>query len=58
MSDISITIEEIGKIEHHPFADVVVTPLKESFSPVLGGRMIVKSVSADYLDRRGAKDNG
>jgi RNA ligase (TIGR02306 family) len=37
---------------------VVVTPLKESFTPVLGGRTIVKSVSADYLDRKGAKDNG
>lgn len=36
---------------------VVVTPLREQFSQILGGRMIVKSVSADYRDRRGAEDN-
>jgi hypothetical protein len=36
---------------------VVVTPLREQFSQVLGGRMIVKSVSADYRDRKGAEDN-
>ncbi len=36
---------------------VVVTPLLEQFSRVLGGRMILKSVSADYLDRKGAQDN-
>ncbi len=36
---------------------VVVTPLREQFSEVLGGRMIVKSVSADYRDRKGAKDD-
>jgi RNA ligase (TIGR02306 family) len=35
---------------------VVVTPLQERFSSVLCGRMIVKSVSADYRDRKGAKD--
>jgi RNA ligase (TIGR02306 family) len=35
---------------------VVVTPLQERFTSVLCGRMIVKSVSADYSDRRGAKD--
>jgi RNA ligase (TIGR02306 family) len=34
----------------------VVTPLQEQFSEVLCGRMIVKSVSADYRDRKGAKD--
>lgn len=37
---------------------VVVTPLTESYSDILGGRMILKSVSADYLDRKGAEDNG
>lgn len=37
---------------------VVVTPLTETCSEVLGGRMILKSISADYLDRKGAEDNG
>jgi len=36
---------------------VVATPTHEQFSNVLGGRMIVKSVSADYRDRKGAQDN-
>jgi len=36
----------------------VVTPLTEQFSDVLGGRMILKSVSADYRDRKGAEDIG
>lgn len=36
---------------------VVVTPLRESYSNQLGGRMIVKFVGADYLDRKGAQDN-
>jgi RNA ligase (TIGR02306 family) len=36
---------------------VVATPLREQFSDVLGGRMIVKSVSADYRDQKGATDN-
>jgi RNA ligase (TIGR02306 family) len=34
---------------------VVVTSLYEQIAPG-GGRMIVKSVSADYRDRKGAKD--
>jgi RNA ligase (TIGR02306 family) len=37
---------------------VVITPLNETYSPVLGGRLILKSVSADYRDRKGAKDEG
>lgn len=36
---------------------IVITPLEEMFSDVIGGRLILKSVSADYLDRRGAEDN-
>jgi RNA ligase (TIGR02306 family) len=36
---------------------VVATPLREQFSDALGGRMIVKSISADYRDRKGAQDN-
>ena len=36
---------------------VVITPLFESCSHTLGGRMILKSKSADYLDRKGAQDN-
>lgn len=36
---------------------VVVRPTTEQFSDVLGGRLILKSVSADYLDRKGAQDN-
>lgn len=35
----------------------VITPLTETYSDVLGGRLILKSVSADYLARKGAKDN-
>ena len=35
----------------------VVRPLREQFSDVLGGRMILKSVSADYRDRKGATDD-
>lgn len=34
----------------------VITPLTEQFSAELGGRMILKSVSADYRNRKGAKD--
>jgi RNA ligase (TIGR02306 family) len=36
---------------------IVITPLEEQFSGVLGGRMILKSISADYLDRKGAQDH-
>lgn len=36
---------------------VVVTSLMEIFSDVIGGRLILKSVSADYLDRKNAQDN-
>jgi RNA ligase (TIGR02306 family) len=36
---------------------VVVTPLHETYSDVLGGRLILKNKSADYLDRRDAQDN-
>lgn len=35
----------------------VITPQVEQFYAPTGGRLIVKSVSADYLDRRGAQDN-
>jgi hypothetical protein len=34
----------------------VITPLTETYHPDLG-RVVLKSVSADYLDRKGAKDN-
>jgi len=34
----------------------VVTPLKEQYSPELGGRMILKSVSADYRNRKNPTD--
>lgn len=37
---------------------VVIRPLTEQYSEILGGRLILKSVSADYLDRKGAQDNG
>lgn len=36
---------------------VVITPLTETWSAALCGRLILKSVSADYLDRKGAEDN-
>lgn len=36
---------------------IVITPLEETWSPELQGRTILKSVSADYLDRKGAQDN-
>jgi RNA ligase (TIGR02306 family) len=35
----------------------VITPLEEEYSDVIGGRLILKSVSADYLARKGAQDN-
>jgi RNA ligase (TIGR02306 family) len=35
----------------------VITPLTEIYHPDVG-RVVLKSVSADYLDRKGAKDNG
>ncbi len=35
----------------------VITPLVEQWSSCLGGRMVVKVVSADYYDRSGAQDN-
>lgn len=31
---------------------IVITPLVESFSPELGGRMILKAISVDYLQNR------
>jgi RNA ligase (TIGR02306 family) len=31
---------------------VVITPLIETFSPILGGRMILKAISCDYLECR------
>lgn len=36
----------------------VIRPIKEQHSDVLGGRLILKSVSADYRDRKGAEDIG
>jgi RNA ligase (TIGR02306 family) len=36
---------------------VVIRPISEQFSNIMGGRLILKSVSADYLDRKGAQDN-
>jgi RNA ligase (TIGR02306 family) len=37
---------------------IVITPVVEAYSDVLRGRMILKSKSADYLDRKNAQDNG
>lgn len=37
---------------------VVVKPISERFDEKLYGRLILKSVSADYLDRKGAEDYG
>jgi RNA ligase (TIGR02306 family) len=37
---------------------VVVKPISERFCEKLYGRLILKSVSADYLDRKGAEDFG
>lgn len=36
---------------------IVITALQESYSGILRDRLIVKSVSADYLHRKGAEDN-
>lgn len=36
---------------------IVFRPVTEQYSDIIGGRMILKSVSADYLDRKGAQDN-
>lgn len=37
---------------------VVIKPLCERHSDILGGRLILKSVSVDYYQRKGAKDLG
>lgn len=37
---------------------IVITPLMEEWSEQLLGRLILKSLSVDYLDRKGAQDNG
>jgi RNA ligase (TIGR02306 family) len=37
---------------------IVIKPLVEQHSDVLGGRLILKSVSVDYYNRKGAKDLG
>jgi RNA ligase (TIGR02306 family) len=37
---------------------IVIKPLSEQHSDVLGGRLILKSVSVDYYERKGAKDLG
>jgi RNA ligase (TIGR02306 family) len=36
---------------------IVITPLVEEWSEQLLGRLILKSLSVDYLDRKGAQDN-
>jgi RNA ligase (TIGR02306 family) len=36
---------------------IVIKPLANRYNETLGGRVILKSVSADYLDRKGAEDN-
>ena len=36
---------------------IVITPIQEEWSEQLLGRLILKSLSADYLDRKGAQDN-
>ena len=36
----------------------VIRPTIEAHSDILGGRLLLKSVSADYLDRKGATDVG
>ncbi len=36
---------------------IVITPLQEEWSEQLLGRLILKSLSVDYLDRKGAQDN-
>lgn len=35
---------------------IVIKPTREQYSGITGGRLIVKSVSADYLDRKGGTD--
>jgi hypothetical protein len=37
---------------------IVITPVVEAYSEDLRGRMILKSKSADFLDRKNALDNG
>jgi len=46
-----------GKNKFQGREGIVIKPLYEQHSHVLGGRMILKSVSADYLGRKGAQDN-
>lgn len=53
------TLAEPGQIKS-AFKDregCVITPLAEQFYAPTGGRLILKSVSADYLDRKGATDD-
>jgi|WetSurMetagenome_2_1015567.scaffolds.fasta_scaffold03042_7 RNA ligase (TIGR02306 family) len=48
------TVIETDKV-HSTFKDregIVITPVIEQYSPALGGRMILKAVSVDYLEKR------
>jgi len=47
--------EDAGKFKGRE--GIVITPIKEQSSKVLGGRMILKSLSADYLGRKNGTDN-
>jgi RNA ligase (TIGR02306 family) len=46
--------DKLGKFKGRE--GIVITPVVEEFSPILGDRMILKSVSVDYLNRKGAKE--
>lgn len=50
------TVAETVKSKFKGREGIVITPIHETCCCI--GRLILKSVSADYLDRRGAEDNG
>jgi len=50
------TVAETVKSKFKGREGIVITPITETYCCI--GRLILKSVSADYLDRKGAQDNG
>ncbi|MEN6367648.1 MAG: RNA ligase family protein [Thermoguttaceae bacterium] len=52
----NVTATENIKSQFKGREGIVITPLEETACCI--GRLILKSVSADYLDRKGAEDNG
>lgn len=47
-----VCLPEVNRSEFKGREGIVITPLAEAFSPALGGRLILKAVSVDYLAAR------